>query len=101
MNYDDGRVKIVECPLCSEVHEYDVHLITKPMQVVLTDNREADRMSSPITAKYYCPCKDEEFEQEVNVIHRFYEMLRDMKTRLVEEDDMEENEVEEDEEEEE
>lgn len=85
MQFDDGRVKIDECPLCMETHEYDVHLITRHMQVTLTDNKEADRCSTPITAKYFCPRMKKEFEQEVNIIHRFYEMLRGIETQLVEE----------------
>jgi len=85
MHFDDGRVRIEECPLCQEVHEYDIHLITKPIQVTLTDNKEADRCSTPIEGKYCCPRTNEEFEFEVNVIHRFYEMLRGIETKLVEE----------------
>ena len=85
MKYDDGRVKIAECPLCFEVHEYDVQLITRPMHVTLSDNQEADMCSSPVTAKYFCPNMKKEFEMEVNAVHRFYEMLRGMETRLVEE----------------
>jgi len=85
MKFDDGRVRIEECPLCMGVHEYDIHLITRPIQITLSDNQEADRCSSPIEGTYFCPSKNEEFELEVNVIHRFYEMLRDIKTKLVEE----------------
>jgi hypothetical protein len=85
MQFDDGRVRIEECPLCLGVHEYDIHLITRPIQITLSDNQEADRCSSPITGTYLCPKTNQEFEQEVQVIHRFYEMLRDMKTKLVEE----------------
>ncbi len=85
MHFDDGRVKIEECPLCQGVHEYDIQLTTKAMHVTLTDNKEADRCSTPIEGKYHCPKTNEEFEQEVNVIHRFYEMLRGIETRLVEE----------------
>jgi len=84
MKFDDGRVKVVECPLCSEMHEYDVHLITRPMQVTLSDNQEADRCATPITATYLCPNTNKEFEQEVCVTHRVYEFLRGMETRLVE-----------------
>jgi hypothetical protein len=69
------------------MHEYDVHLITKSMHVTLSDNQEADRAATPIVSKYYCPKMDKEFEQEVSVIHRAYEFLRDMKTRLVEHGD--------------
>lgn len=87
MKYDDGRVKVVECPLCLETHEYDVCLITKPMQVVLSDNQEADRCATPITCTYKCPNTNKEFKQEVSVVHRAYEFLRDMKTKLVEEGD--------------
>ena len=87
MQFDDGRVKIEECPLCLGIHEYDVHLITKPIQITLSDNQEADRCSSAITGTYICPEVNQEFEQEVNVVHRFYEMLRDMKTKLVEEEE--------------
>lgn len=83
MNYDDGRVRVDECPLCMESHEYDVQLITKAMHVTLSDNQEADRCATPITATYLCPNTNEEFEQEVCVTHRTYEFLRDMKTRLV------------------
>ena len=83
MDFDDGRVRIEECPCCLEVHEYDVKLITKPMQVMLTDNKEADKCSTPIEGKYLCPKTNEEFEHEVNVIHRFYEMLRGIETRIV------------------
>ena len=83
MRFDDGRVRVDECPLCLESHEYDVHLVTKPMHVTLSDNQEADRCSTPITATYLCPVMNKEFEQEVSVIHRTYEFLRDMKTRLV------------------
>ena len=89
MKYDDGRVRVEECPLCLEVHEYDVHLVTKPMQVVLSDNQEADYCGTPITALYYCPNVEKEFEQEVVVSHRAYEFLRDMKTRLVGSEDEE------------
>ena len=85
MNYDDGRVKVDECPLCSEAHEYDVQLITRHMHVTLSDNQEADMCSSPVTATYLCPNTNKEFEMEVNAVHRFYEMLRGMETRLVEE----------------
>lgn len=85
MKFDDGRVKVVECPYCYETHEYDVHLVTKPMQCTLSDNQEADRCATPFTATYRCPNTDKEFEQECNVIHRAYEFLRDMKTRPVEE----------------
>ena len=85
MQFDDGRVRIEECPLCLGVHEYDVHLITRPIQVTLTDNQEADRCSTPIEGKYRCPKANEEFEYEVNVVHRFYEMLRGIETKLVEE----------------
>jgi len=85
MQFDDGRVRIDECTLCQGVHEYDIHLITRPMQVTLTDNKEADRCSTPITGTYLCPSMNQEFEQEVYVIHRFYEMLRGIKTKLVEE----------------
>ena len=83
MNYDDGRVRIDECPLCLETHEYDVQLITKAMQCTLSDNQEADRCGTPTTASYYCPNMKKEFEQEVVAIHRAYEFVRDMKTRLV------------------
>jgi len=83
MNFDDGRVTISVCPCCTEVHEYDIQLTTKPMQVVLTDNKEADKCSTPITGTYLCPNTNEEFEQEVDVIHRFYEMLRGIDTRIV------------------
>jgi hypothetical protein len=83
MNFDDGRVTIKECPCCTEVHEYDIQLITKAMQVMLTDNKEADKCSTPIEGKYICPKTNEEFEHEVNVIHRFYEMLRGIETRIV------------------
>jgi len=55
------------------------------MQVTLSDNQEADRCATPITATYLCPKMNKEFEQEVCVTHRTYEFLRDMKTRLVEE----------------
>ncbi len=85
MHFDDGRVQIEECPLCTEAHEYDIHLITKPIQVTLTDNKEADRCSTPIVGKYICPRTNGEFEYEVNVIHRFYEMLRGIETKIVEE----------------
>ena len=85
MKFDDGRVKVDECPLCLGTHEYDVHLVTKPMQVTLSDNQEADHCATPIVATYLCPRTNQEFEQEVDVIHRFYEFLRDMKTKLVEE----------------
>ena len=85
MKFDDGRVKVVECPLCYETHEYDVHLVTRSMHVTLSDNQEADRCATPFTATYLCPNTKQEFEQEVSVIHRAYEFLRDMKTRLVEE----------------
>ena len=85
MQFDDGRVRIEECPLCLGVHEYDVHLVTKPMQGILTDNQEEDRCATPITGTYLCPRTNQEFEQEVEVIHRTYEFLRDMKTKLVEE----------------
>jgi hypothetical protein len=85
MQFDDGRVRIEECPLCLEVHEYDIHLITKPMQVILTDNKEADRCATPIVGTYLCPKTNQEFEQEVEVVHRIYEFLRDMKTKPVEE----------------
>lgn len=83
MDYDDGRVRVDECPLCLEMHEYDVKLFTKAIQVTLSDNQEADRCGTPITASYYCPNMKKEFEQEVVVAHRTYEFLRDMKTRLV------------------
>jgi len=83
MDYDDGRVRVDECPLCLGMHEYDVHLITKPMQVTLSDNQEADRCATPITATYLCPNMNKEFEQEVCVTHRVYEFLRGMETRLV------------------
>jgi hypothetical protein len=91
MKYDDGRVRVDECPLCLGTHEYDVHLVTKPMQVVLSDNQEADRCATPVTALYYCPNVKKEFEQEVVVTHRAYEFLRDMKTRLVGLEEEEEN----------
>lgn len=93
MKYDDGRVRVDECPLCLGMHEYDVHLVTKPMQCILSDNQEADRCATPFTASYYCPNVKKEFEQEVVVTHRAYEFLRDMKTRLVglEEEEEEEN----------
>ena len=55
------------------------------MHVTLSDNQEADRCATPIVATYLCPRTDQEYEQEVSVIHRTYEFLRDMKTRLVEE----------------
>jgi hypothetical protein len=83
MNFDDGRVTVEECPLCLERHEYDVQLITKAMQVTLSDNQEADYCATPIVSSYYCPNIKKEFEQEVVVSHRAYEFLRDMKTRLV------------------
>jgi hypothetical protein len=85
MHFDDGRVIIEECPLCQGIHEYDIHLTTKAMTVTLTDNKEADRCSTPIEGKYLCPKTNQEFEQEVNVVHRFYEMLRGIDTKLVEE----------------
>jgi hypothetical protein len=91
MKYDDGRVRVEECPLCLEMHEYDVHLETKPMQCVLSDNQEADHCATPITALYYCPNVKKEYEQEVVVTHRAYEFLRDMKTRLVGLEEEEEN----------
>ena len=90
MSFDDGRVQIGECPCCMGVHEYDVKLITKPMQVMLTDNKEADKCSTPIPGTYICPKPKEEYEHEVNVIHRFYEMLRGIETRVVEEETDEE-----------
>ena len=85
MNYDDGRVKIADCPLCFEVHEYDVQLVTKAMHYTLSDNQEADRCATPIEATFLCPNMNKEFKQTVTVPHRTYEFLRDMKTRLVEE----------------
>ena len=60
------------------------------MQVMLTDNKEADMCSTPITGKYICPNTNMEFEYEVNVVHRFYEMLRGIETRLVTEETGEE-----------
>jgi hypothetical protein len=87
MNFDDGRVMIEECPLCQEIHEYDVHLVTKAMHYTLSDNQEADRCATPIEATYLCPNTNKEFEQTVSVPHRTYVFLRDMKTKLVEEGD--------------
>ena len=83
MDYDDGRIRVEECPLCLETHEYDVHLVTKAMQCTLSDNQEADHCATPIVASYYCPNMKKEYEQEVVVTHRAYEFLRDVKTRLV------------------
>ena len=83
MNYDDGRVRVDECPLCLETHEYDIQLITKAMQCTLSDNQEADRCGTPFSAMYYCPNVKKEFEQEVVVTHRTYEFVREMHTRLV------------------
>ena len=89
MNYDDGRVRVDECPLCMEMHEYDVHLVLKAMQYTLSDNQEADRCATPIEATYFCPNTNQEYKQTVAVQHRTYEFLRDMKTRLVGEEEAE------------
>lgn len=82
MEYEDGRVTIIECPCCGSNHNYDVHMVHKVMQAGISDGYELDEVSSTIEAKFHCPIKREDFEDTVTVVHRYYEMLRELHTRL-------------------
>ena len=84
MNFDDGTLKVNKCPACSKSHEYDLQFIRKPVMAYLTPNKETDEVVTRVDTLFSCPIKGEEFSEVVTVLHRLYERIDGVNSRLKE-----------------
>ena len=84
MSFDDGRLKIEKCPLCSLSHDYDIELTRKPLHIPITPGTETDDYWARMEVSFKCPGKEKEFVSEVSIPHRINERVLTVDTRPVE-----------------
>lgn len=75
MIFDDGPMKMEECPVCSKSHEFNMSIVRKPVMAYLTPDKETDEVITRVDTSFTCPDNKEEFEKTVVVVHRIYERI--------------------------
>ncbi len=83
MSFDDGQIKIEKCPVCKKSHEYGLEYIIKAVQAFLTPEKEVDEVITRVDTVFICPKKDKEFEQMVVVLHRIYERVDAVNSKII------------------
>ncbi len=82
MSFDDGQIKIEKCPVCNKSHEYGLEYIKKAVQAFLTPEKEVDEVITRVDTVFTCPKNDKEFEEVVIVLHRIYERVDAVNSKL-------------------
>ena len=76
-------VAVEVCPLCEEFHEYYLKVERKPVQgITLPPEYDDECMQYTWEVTFYCPVKKEDYQLLVDLEHRMYERIEDVKTKL-------------------
>ncbi len=81
MNFDDGRLKINKCPVCSSSHDYDLEINRKLLHISITPGTETDDYFTKMEVSFGCIGKDKDFVSEVSIPHRINERVLSVNTR--------------------
>ena len=76
-------VAVEVCPLCEEFHEYYLSVERKPVVgITLPPEYPDECMKHTWEVTFHCPVKGEDYQLLVDIEHRMYERIEDVKTKL-------------------
>lgn len=84
MSFDDGRLKVNKCPICSSSHEYDIKITRKPLQIDVPQGTEDQDFYTKMEVPFKCVGKNKDFVSEMSIPHRINERVLSVNTRPVE-----------------